>query len=385
MTRLQKQLAAWSVQGLISHDQASAIDQYENRGGKKSWAVYPLVGLGVFVMAVGVISLVSANWWSIPTAIKLLGYGLIQAGFGFGLMRFDSRPGWCREGFLLAFCLFFFAGIGLIAQIYHLGGHPTRAFFFWCGLTILPAMRSKSRILNYLWAVVLLGSFSYLFQIESKSWGNRHASCQLILVFLVIAALSARSWVAAIGDWMVALRNATLVILFFYGSLFLQMQWSGHFGRSFAEYPMMSFWLLVIAAGVVAVAVEMGLAHRLKETWRRPLALAMVTLVAAILFPMGVKGLDGYVSLLPQLVAAVLFIVVWALLACSAVLAGRSRLYDAITFLIALRFLVIYFEVFGSLAETGVGLVISGAVILGFVWLWLKRGYLTQWFKSRPK
>jgi uncharacterized membrane protein len=48
-------------------------------------------------------------------------------------------------------------------------------------------------------------------------------------------------------------------------------------------------------------------------------------------------------------------------------------LFHALTALLALRILVVYFEVFGSLLDTGVGLVTGGLLTLLIAWFWQKK------------
>ena len=48
------------------------------------------------------------------------------------------------------------------------------------------------------------------------------------------------------------------------------------------------------------------------------------------------------------------------------------RLFNLAIILIALRFLVIYFQVIGSLLFTGIGLIVSGLIIVGLASLWYK-------------
>lgn len=54
----------------------------------------------------------------------------------------------------------------------------------------------------------------------------------------------------------------------------------------------------------------------------------------------------------------------------AAAAASMKRLFDIASFVIAARFIVIYFEVFGDLSTTGIGLIVSGAVILAVAFIW---------------
>src|SRR6185503_20437479 len=63
--------------------------------------------------------------------------------------------------------------------------------------------------------------------------------------------------------------------------------------------------------------------------------------------------------------------VVWlALFAWAMLQLGRVSVFNTLTGLIAVRILVVYFEVFGSLLSTGVGLISGGVLTLLLAWLW---------------
>ena len=53
--------------------------------------------------------------------------------------------------------------------------------------------------------------------------------------------------------------------------------------------------------------------------------------------------------------------------------AGLINTLNFATAVIGIRILIVYFEVFGSLLGTGVGLVTGGVLTLGLVWLWVRK------------
>ena len=66
--------------------------------------------------------------------------------------------------------------------------------------------------------------------------------------------------------------------------------------------------------------------------------------------------------------------VLWlGLCAWAAIGAGQVRAFNVLTGLIALRVLVIYLEVFGSLLDTGLGLIVGGLLTLLVGWLWRRK------------
>jgi uncharacterized membrane protein len=64
---------------------------------------------------------------------------------------------------------------------------------------------------------------------------------------------------------------------------------------------------------------------------------------------------------------------VFAVVALVAHRKGRPALLHLATGVIGLRLLVIYFEVFGSLLDTGVGLVLGGLLTLLVTWIWARK------------
>jgi hypothetical protein len=71
--------------------------------------------------------------------------------------------------------------------------------------------------------------------------------------------------------------------------------------------------------------------------------------------------------------AAAAFIVVFGVVALVAHRQSRPALLHLATAAIALRLLVIYFEVFGTLLDTGIGLTLGGLLTLLVTWVWARK------------
>jgi len=74
-----------------------------------------------------------------------------------------------------------------------------------------------------------------------------------------------------------------------------------------------------------------------------------------------------------ELIGALSNLLYLSILAWAALKIGSITLFNMMTALISLRILIIYFEVFGSMLETGLGLIIMGVLTLSLAWLWLKK------------
>jgi hypothetical protein len=55
-----------------------------------------------------------------------------------------------------------------------------------------------------------------------------------------------------------------------------------------------------------------------------------------------------------------------------ALLLGHARAFHVCTALAALRILVAYFEVFGSMLDTGLAMITGGTLTVALAWLWRK-------------
>ena len=128
--------------------------------------------------------------------------------------------------------------------------------------------------------------------------------------------------------------------------------------------PSMQFPLLPIASVGIALV---GTAIRNIQIGKNLSIAIFVTLISSALLiipPTTLKFEEN------DIFGCVLFILSWSGAAAIAAILGRKRMFDIAAFIIGIRFIVVYFEVFGSLAATGFGLIISGGVILGIAYCW---------------
>jgi hypothetical protein len=147
------------------------------------------------------------------------------------------------------------------------------------------------------------------------------------------------------------------------------IEWVGqHIAQFDTAGPLASLLLPWMACGLAAAAsltranVPIGV--------RRTTALLFVGIAIYLSLPY-LLPLNSLLPLwLRQVFGAAGFLVVWAIAATAAALASLKRLFDIASLVIAVRFIIIYFEVFGSLSATGIGLIISGAVIISVAIAW---------------
>ncbi|MFT3772922.1 MAG: hypothetical protein QM820_46650 [Minicystis sp.] len=134
---------------------------------------------------------------------------------------------------------------------------------------------------------------------------------------------------------------------------------------------------LGIVCLVGAVAVSAALAYRAgaaQDPARKPLLALAITVPIVSYLPILFEHERGGGP------AAASFLLVWSLIGYSAYRLGRIRLLNLATAFLGIRLLIIYFEVFGSLLDTGIGLLSGGVLTVLLAWLWVKKS--RQWSEA---
>lgn len=143
--------------GIISAKQRQQILDFDK--DKNSGFVAKLLSiLGIFIIGVGVISIIAANWDGINEAIKLFVMFLLL--FGSGMLAFYwDKNGMTEKAEKMLVGLFLLSGaaIGLIIQIYQLsGGKWYNVLFVWCLVTLPLLFALKKSYVAYFWVPVFL-------------------------------------------------------------------------------------------------------------------------------------------------------------------------------------------------------------------------------------
>ncbi len=366
MFGIEKRLQKWVEAGLLSTSQVDAILQHEAQSHSRNWVAYGVAGIGVTAIAVGIISVIAANWGMIPPLTKLFTYFILQIALGVGFWIFSQKQGVAREAFLTLFALAFLGGIGLVGQIYNLHSDSWRALLFWNALTLGAVWIVESQLLLEFWFLGLC--------LAGSSWADSYSGDQELrwimsygLSFFVFAfgLLEKRA------EWIPKrLRKTALrwgigvsVVL---GSVIGAIAWRDSYH---AIAPGAQWKVLVPFIGAVFVILAMyarNYSSQVKVSTAVLVMLVATFITLPIFFPVKDEKLLG----------CLFFLVIWAVASAIAVFSNRKRLFDFATLVIGIRLVVVYFEVFGSLAATGTGLIISGAVILGILFVWYRyRGW----------
>lgn len=365
LVNVKKRLQVWRDHGLISESELQNILAFEDSPSNHSWISFGVAGIGITTLATGVISLIASNWDYFNDAFKLTVYFILQIGVGTAFLRYEKKVGLVREALLTLFALLFWAGIGLFSQIYNLSAPPHQAMLLWVCLTLPATLYSNSRLLCSLWCFT--AGMTGVFWHSPTDPNHYLGGATTTFILLTTFGIGTHS----VGLIREPLRTASIFwgigLLLALITPFTNLIWTTPRGLVREVVGVQPSLVGPWCAVALAVAVSL----------LRPNIPPLVKKLTALLFVTTGAYYSSIVftdPLLPrwfgQLWGAGGFIAVWSVAATTAAAASMKRLFDIASFVIAVRFIVIYFEVFGDLSTTGIGLIISGAVILSVVFMW---------------
>ncbi len=364
---LERQLARWVSAGLITSEQAGSIRRHESEQSRPVllYAVSTLAGAAI---AIGIVSVIAANWEAIPGRLKIaLDLAVIAALSHAVVWREQLGPRWLREAGLVVLYGAVLASIALIGQVYQLGGKTELALLAWSVLTFPALAQGRSAGVAFVW---LLGLETTYFYVCAELAGRSHSGDELLASLaswppLACLALGRSAWlqrerpayagVARALGWLQLLLVATVLVNFFYGSTLRMVggwMWLGALGSVLG-----TAWLWYEHGRAAGDAQPALRARR----WLLIACCASVTL--PLLVPHGEWPVLAFLG----------FLGLWLLVALAAYRSAAPRLLHVATAVMGLRLLVGYIELFGSLLETGVGLIVGGLLALLLIWGWTKQ------------
>jgi heme/copper-type cytochrome/quinol oxidase subunit 4 len=160
---LLDELSLWRRDAVVSEQQAQRIaDLYEGAGEMaergRSRAVFVLMAAAATLVGLAALLLIGYNWNDLSREIKLalvLGVIAVTHAAGFSL-RYKKNAGTLSENVFFLGCLFYGAGIWLVAQVFHINSHYPDGVWWWA-IGVLPfALCLETRLLHAL-LVTLLG------------------------------------------------------------------------------------------------------------------------------------------------------------------------------------------------------------------------------------
>lgn len=357
---IDRKLDVWIAAGLIDAAAADGIRAFEEKR-ERPYALWAIIGLGLLALALGIMLIVAANWDQIADWAKLAVQLLLTSAAAAAVWSGGGRARlWQSEVALFVLGALVLAGIALQAQIYQLGGPLWQALLLWLVL-MTPALLvlGRTRVTGYGWSLMLLwAAGAFVTDFRKDDWLLVEGAALAMPALLVLLSLlpSARG-----ASFSTALREIGIIALLG-GASFAHFAWAERVSAGDAAEMMTRSVLPIIMA---AAAVWAG------RRWSMIPSRLLLPLLAgpslAVLLALSVPHENG---MLPRLFGAIVFAAMWGAVAAAASASGWRALFGVAIAAIAIRIFIIYFELFGTLATTGAGLIAGGILLIALALGW---------------
>lgn len=359
---LKTNLQRWQANGIIDAATAERIAAYEQgrHGFRFSTALFALGALAIFL---GVAAVIGANWDGIPAWLKLAAHAAVNLGLAAGIVQAVRT----ERSVLREILLFLLAGltltfIALIGQVYQTGAPLWQALTLWM-VTVSPFLflLARARFTIVCWVLAFLAT---LVSAAEPLWHllepfKLDMAFATLIPFLLIGAGHALPLRERWPVWPRTLAMTGYIMTAWFVS-WAQLGWAVDFGGEFHQD--MANVYIAFCAGLAAVAA-LFIGRRLRILERKPEIVDLFMLVSMI---------AGFLPVLMAhphwpVVGAAIFMMYWALIGWKGLRLGMRWLLNLAVIVIAVRLVIVYIEVFGSLISTGVGLIVSGLLLIALV------------------
>ncbi|MEC3950601.1 DUF2157 domain-containing protein [Sphingobium sp. HWE2-09] len=365
-----RKLRAWQAAGLIDADTASAISAWEATHSRPI-GLWAIIGLCALTIGLGLVSLVAANWDAIAGTVRLSIHFAIMAALAAGIWW--RLPKGALNDHVSDAMLFVLAGLGLtffghVGQVYQTSSPLWQPLLAWLLLfSPLLLLFGRGWPVAGLWMVGLLGTLWAHADDHGHLWSAfgrvepPHAALYWGLIAcppILVAGVAA--WMRGVSDrpafWRLIEQMAVAIVFTGVSVILLVRGWDSDSAVLPGSAEIQSVAMLC-AAGAIGMARQTASGR----------ATAGLLVVAA--------GLHLGQALLPALhgtgrtlIACLFFLLLWGAVAAAAIHAHWRRIFQAAVALLALRIIILSFELNDDLLGSGVGLILSGLFAMAVAW-----------------
>ena len=363
-----RRLKAWEAAGLVDATTAARIREWESSHASPL-AMRAVIGIAALAIGLGLLSVIAANWDAVPGVVRLGVHFALMAALALWLWRQASTGGIAAEAGLFVLGMLGLTFFGHIGQVYQTDSPLWRPLTLWlvmfAPLLLLRGTGWLTALL--LMAVMIMAAWTFM------SWtmglqprlGAVDETARVVLAITAPVLLAAHAaWAqrrsSRQGFWR---RLAELALLYAAGGASIVAIASADGPWRTDEGSTRLLWSVLIASGVTLLTALLVRAFR-RDPEGRVVADLWLGLAAMPLLAYALSG--------SKIVAALLFMALWAGIAYTALRAGWRGAFQAAVGMIAFRLVLLSFELGGDLLTSGAGLIASGLLILGVAWLALK-------------
>lgn len=363
----ERKLRAWQEAGLIDPETAARIRGWEAAHARPLllWAV---IGLGALAIGLGVISVVAANWDDIPGLVRLaFHFAAMVALAGWlawrGAALSQDHP-WAHEAAVFVLAALGLGFMGHLGQVYQTSSPLWQPLGLWlllfAPLLMGTGLGSPTAAMTMVAAIAL--GWNYAIDMEPQGFdGGTGPAVRIALataapVLLAGISAQARRLSPRVHFWH---RLEQLALFYAVGGATMIA-----IAAAFEAWPRDDDASRIIAAALTTSVL--GLASAALVFRARPGASGQAD--AGVMAGAALMPLLGYLLSGSQTIAALLFMALWSGIAAAALHAGWRGVFQLAVGVIAVRLIVLSFELAGDLLTSGAGLIASGVLILLVAW-----------------
>jgi uncharacterized membrane protein len=365
-----RRIAHWHEAGVIDAATRDRLLAYEEAHARPLvlWAVW---GIGALAIGLGFVSVVAANWEDIPGLVRLgVHLALIAALLALLFFREDrlaERSPWAVEALVFITAALGLTFFGHLGQVYQTSSPLWQPLAVWLAL-FAPLLLLTGR--GWPTALAVVGGAVWTaWEYQTYPWGffgidqnpdiaeivwNAAILALPVLFATLGASVRARS---SRTDFWRRIEQAALTYAVGGASLACALASTGEFGRNAVTVDWIALGVLcavAVLAGVGVVLTRPGTSGRM---------------AGAIIGGAGLTTFASYFADDLTVPAALLFFLLWAGIAGAALNAHWRGVFQLAVGVIALRLIILSFELAADLLTSGFGLILSGLMIIGVAWI----------------
>lgn len=362
----ERKLKAWIDAGVIDGDAAARIRAFEAEHARPL-ALWAVIGIGALAIGLGIVLVVAANWDDIPAMVRLgIHLGVLATALGFGWWQGDrlrQRNPWIEEALLFvigALGLTFFAHLG---QAYQTTSPLWQPLLTWLAL-LGPLLLLRGQSWLTALALMLAATVAAInygtghYSLSDGRWVAPEAREAAIVTSLPVLAAGLGAFLRLFPSRAnLGLRIEQLGMIYGVGMVSLFTLIASFMGRSLDEqFELGPLGLRTVVLLVVAAMVLV--AHRAVSGRAAAAVLCGAGFIVAFCAAAAGHPVFG----------AILFILLWTGIAAASIHGGWRATFQVAVAMVALRLIVLSFQLDDDLLGSGLGLIFSGVLILGVAW-----------------
>ena len=364
-----RKIDQWHEAGLIDAAARDRLLAYETEHARPLvlWAVF---GIGALAIGLGLVSVIAANWEDIPGLVRLSVHFALIAGLLAALFlreqRLAERSPWAVEALVFVTAALGLTFFGHLGQVYQTSSPLWQPLAVWLAL-FAPLVLLMGR--SWPTALAVVGGMVWTvweYATAMTGYGavrDPGLGWLMWLAFVIACPVAIAPLAAALRarserrDFWRRLEQLALAYAVAGASFACTIASANAFG----DTALLREWASMAVSGAVLVIAGLGVMLA-QPTDSGRMAGAIIA---------GTGGVPGLAYACNNLTvpAALLFMALWAGIAAAALAAQWRGVFQLAVGVIALRLIILSFELAGDLLTSGFGLILSGVMILGVAWV----------------